>query len=334
MSEKEHTSMIVVLAKNAIEKVRVKLSEGVFEAVGHTKTEKELTKKQKAGYALLSAALIVLALIVIVLAISYVANKNFKETFYQVGCGKVEGNIRIVHLSDLHDSQYGKDNARLLKRIRELKPDIICMTGDMTDHRSYSRKSTMRFFKKVAKVAPTYYIYGNNEWTWDFIKTKDENELLWKPLVDAGIHLLQDRKETLKVGGNTVDIYGILHSSPKNFWSRAGGSFSDAVWKNEDDFKLTLIHEPYLLATKPNERWGDLVLAGHTHGGVVNLPKFGPIYEHEWGVLPVFRKVRCFMSGEHSQLNSTIIVSTGLTNRGLIRVNNRPELVIIDVNRY
>ncbi|MBR4749353.1 MAG: metallophosphoesterase [Abditibacteriota bacterium] len=334
MNQKDTKDKIVSASKETWDAVSGKLSEGVFEAFGQTKSSDELTVKQKVFYGFLAAVCIVLAFAVIVIAISFFSNKTFEETFYQVGCGKVEGNIRIIQLSDLHDTQYGKNNAALLKRIKALKPDIICMTGDMTDHRSLSRKATMKFFADAAQVAPTYFIYGNNEWTWDYSKARKESDMLWKPLEEAGIHLLRDSKETIDINGNTVDIYGVLHSDPKIFWSRAGNSFADAVWKKEDNFKLTLIHEPYLLQEKPGESWGDLVLAGHTHGGVVVLPKLGPIYERESGVLPVFRKVKCYMGGVYYEKHSVIIVNTGLTNKGPIRINNRPELVIIDVNRY
>ncbi len=334
MDKKDTANKIVTGSKEALDKVSGKLSEGVFDALGRKKNIKELSMNQRIGYGFLAFVFLFLAIAVIVVALSYVIDKNFKETYYQVGCGKVNGNIRIIHLSDLHDSQYGKNNSRLLKRIKELKPDLIVMTGDMTDHRSLSRKATMAFFAETPKIAPTYFIYGNNEWTWDFKGKRKKDELLSKSLVDCGLHLLQDKQETLTVGENTIDIYGILHSDPKNFWAQAGNSFADAVWKNEENFKLTLIHEPYLLQAKPGEKWGDLVLAGHTHGGVVVLPKLGPIYERESGVLPVLRKVKCFMGGVYHESYSTIIVSTGLTNKGPVRINNRPELVIIDVNRY
>ena len=47
---------------------------------------------------------------------------------------------RIVHISDLHNKQFGKNQERLLKRIRAVSPDIIVITGDLIDRRKYDLK--------------------------------------------------------------------------------------------------------------------------------------------------------------------------------------------------
>ena len=38
--------------------------------------------------------------------------------------------FKIVQLSDLHIVKYGKREARALKLIRRIRPDLICLTGD------------------------------------------------------------------------------------------------------------------------------------------------------------------------------------------------------------
>ncbi|MGL4372289.1 MAG: metallophosphoesterase, partial [Turicibacter sp.] len=45
---------------------------------------------------------------------------------------------KIVHLSDLHSKQFGRDNHRLIHKIKAIKPDVLIVTGDMvnsTDHK-------------------------------------------------------------------------------------------------------------------------------------------------------------------------------------------------------
>lgn len=39
--------------------------------------------------------------------------------------------LRIVLLSDLHLSEYGTDNADLVRKVRNLAPDLIAVAGDM-----------------------------------------------------------------------------------------------------------------------------------------------------------------------------------------------------------
>ena len=43
----------------------------------------------------------------------------------------------IVHLSDLHSKSFGKNQDRLVRRVRELCPDYIVFTGDAVDSRRY-----------------------------------------------------------------------------------------------------------------------------------------------------------------------------------------------------
>ena len=43
--------------------------------------------------------------------------------------------FKIVHVSDLHNDEFGDDNQRLLSLIRSTHPDIIAITGELIDSR-------------------------------------------------------------------------------------------------------------------------------------------------------------------------------------------------------
>ena len=117
---------------------------------------------RKLGATAFAAVLVCLAAAVIVLGMSYIGNLTFDEDFYQVGSGKVSGNLRIIQLSDLHSSKFGKDNENLVERITLLKPDLIVTTGDMADKHS-SSDTFVKLCKRLSDVAPVYAVYGNNE---------------------------------------------------------------------------------------------------------------------------------------------------------------------------
>ena len=125
----------------------------------------------------------------------------------------------------------------------------------------------------------------------------------------------------------------MLTANPSAFWPYAGESYGAFAQENPGRFKLMLCHEPYVFEQFQGERWADLVLCGHTHGGVVRIPYAGGLYERAHGLLPELLD-EAYVYGQYSVGSTPLIVSGGLTNRGAIRVNNRPELVIIDVSRY
>ena len=74
------------------------------------------------------------------------------------------------------------------------------------------------------------------------------------------------------------------------------------------------------------------MLCGHTHGGVVKIPFVGRLYEKEHGLFPESQGYLVY--GRYDVSGTPVIVSAGLDNSGGIRVNNPPEITVIDINRY
>jgi len=71
--------------------------------------------------------------------------------------------FKIVHISDLHNDEFGDDNQRLLSLIRNTKPDIIALTGDIIDSRRTDTEVAEEFIEDALKIAPVYYSTGNHE---------------------------------------------------------------------------------------------------------------------------------------------------------------------------
>ena len=73
----------------------------------------------------------------------------------------------------------------------------------------------------------------------------------------------------------------------------------------------------------------DLALCGHAHGGLIKLPGIGALYDNEQGFFPKLTQ------GCSQQCGSTVVISRGLGNSARIpRFNNRPELVVVNIDRY
>jgi len=325
------------------------------------KNKKVKTKSLKVKKNIKVARLFVMSIIfvaitfgVAVIGFNYIGNRNFKESFYSVGNLKVNNKIRIVQISDLHSSSYGKDNSKLISRVEKLKPDLIIYTGDCLDSDDDSTKEIVALCSKLAKVAPSYYIYGNNEVErcYDIPLTQAEldkkfgfsddsrepqkllkhEDAFEKELEATGVKVMKNEMDTINVGSTKVDIYGVLTSNPSSFWSYAGESFDEHIYKNSSNLKITAIHEPFVFEEYSPETWGDIMLCGHNHGGTIRVPVLGPLYIYESGLFP--EREGHFVYGRYEVSGSPLIVSSGLDNNNMLRINNQPELVIVDINRF
>ena len=254
----------------------------------------------------------------------------------------------------MHDCTYGEDNQTLIDRIGKLKPDLILLTGDILDADSTSTDPAVDLCAALAEIAPAYYIYGNNEvetyygypLTQEALdaefgfddETRAPDKLLEtvdslaERLEEVGVVVLKNRAETVTVGTTPVDLYGVLTSNPSSFWSYAGESFQSYLDAEESHLKITAMHEPLILEEYDPEFWGDLVIAGHTHGGLVRIPLIGPLYTPEGGWLP--GRSGHYVYGRYEVQGRPLIVSAGLENKTLFRINNEPEIVIIDINKF
>ena len=291
---------------------------------------------------------------IIVIMCNYIGNRNFRETFYTASSIKIDSQIRVLHLSDLHGCSYGKDNEKLLQRVEKLKPDIIICTGDIVNSATKEAEYAASLAQKLSVIAPSYYVYGNNEVEsiYDFAMTKkeldekfgfnddnrDETKLaeiedaFEKKLENAGIKVLKNEKDTISVNGMTVDVYGVLTSNPSSFWHYAGNGFAEYLYENPDNIKITAVHEPIIFEELEHDYWGDLIVCGHTHGGVVRVPVLGPLYTKESGLFP--ERNASFVYGRYDVEGSPLFVSSGLENNNLLRLNNQPELVVVDINKF
>lgn len=289
-------------------------------------------------------------------------NQDFKETFYQLSSDKVDERIRVLQLGDLHNSSFGADNEKLLHRVSGLRPDLIVISGDMADKNDESDHVAVELCKKLTELAPVYYAYGNHESAkylgMEMMEKEDLDQLfhvtpdqrseadpagledgLREELEAAGVHVLQNAMDTLNVRNTTIDIYGVLTTMPGAFWDFAGKSYSEFIYTDSENLKLLVCHEPYIFETYPEGieqgYWADVVMSGHRHGGVVRVPRLGGLYAYDRGFLPEFRSSElCMVYGQYDLGGAPAIVTSGLTNRGITRVHNQPELVIIDINRY
>ena len=269
-----------------------------------------------AGAVILSAAFI------------YYQNNKLDITDYTINKDNINGEIRIAHLSDLHSKPFKK----VLTKLEEMQPDIICITGDYINDQARRKNKMLEYAKKLVEIAPVYYITGNHE------RRLESFDTLMQELSDCGFNVLLDEVASLKIKDNEVVILGLDENQAdhKDYRARKKGTFvyrdMKPVFEKLDScegFKIVLSHFPENFEGIKQLNYSqydfDIQLSGHAHGGQFILPFIGPIYSPGQGLFP---KYAMGSFGKRPKL----IISRGIGNSEFpIRLFNHPQINVINV---
>lgn len=223
--------------------------------------------------------------------------------------------LKIVHLSDFHRGRWvGEDQIRRAGDLaRSLSPDLVVLTGDyVTGEASYAW-SCVEALGPIPSPLGTFAVLGNHDWWTNSVVVKQALSRL-----DA--HVLANDAIRLTLGGEHLWILGV-----EDMWGPAY-SLAKAVYAaGPRSPRILLCHNPDVIG--PASSWGiDLVFSGHTHGGQVCLPAFGPL------LLPI-RTGKAFASGTHLVRDTAIHISRGV---GLVappvRFNCPPDISLVTLH--
>lgn len=252
----------------------------------------------------------------------HLISDELEVTFHHVYSPKILGtdNTRLVVLSDLHNREFGTDNKELIEKIKALEPDLIIMAGDMVNAYEDDLDVILHLCDELLTTAPIYYGPGNHENHLFYEKDSPLESLL----MEKGVHVLVNRAEAVTIH-KTPFLIGGLTTAPEGY-EEYGAEFVKEYEKSSD-FKLLIAHYPSLYYDALSDAKIDLGVCGHYHGGLVRLPVLGGLYHGDVGFLPKYS------GGLYDLPCSTIFVSRGMEDHsGFPRINNRPELAVIDIN--
>lgn len=233
--------------------------------------------------------------------------------------------FRIAHVSDLHNTEIGKDNKKLLAMLQDAEPDIIAITGDLIDSRNTDVEVALQFIREAVKIAPCYYVTGNHE------SRISEYSVLKAGMETAGVVILEDARTEISLGGETITLIGVNDPSFRtNDLSGDSVTVMDAkltqLHGDDNEFTILLSHRPELFDTYVKNNI-DLVLSGHAHGGQLRLPFIGGLVAPHQGMFPEYD------AGLYTEENTNMIVSRGVGNSIFpFRINNRPEVLLIELH--
>lgn len=218
--------------------------------------------------------------------------------------------VRIVQISDVHSDARPRLEERLPLMIAAQKPDLIVFTGDAANQRA-GLPVFRKLMRALSGIAPTYAVKGN----WD-VERWTSAELF----ADTGVHELDGAATEVSVRGVDLWLAGVPFDEPDRIPTVLAKIPASA-------FTILLYHSPDMIESLPPDKV-DLYLAGHTHGGQIALPFYGP--------LMTFSKFgRKYARGLHRFGKTWLYVNRGIGMEGgpvpRVRFCARPEITVLDI---
>lgn len=218
----------------------------------------------------------------------------------------------IAHLSDIHYDQFQPEKVvrDAVKEINRQQPDIVAITGDFVTLIDSHAEEAAFLLRDLNPKEGSFACMGNHDWS-------DRDKRVIPYLTTAGIRSLCNESVVFNRGGKELHLVGL-----NDAWFGGPNLRNSLTQHRNNSPVITLMHEPDMVDEFSRDPRLSLQLSGHSHGGQVCLPGYGPL------VLP--------MSGQkyHSGLYR-VRESWVYTNRGLgvisfpIRFFCRPELTLL-----
>lgn len=227
--------------------------------------------------------------------------------------------IRIVQISDLHIERITRREMELIRKVNDLEPDVIFVTGDYPNLSNTEDPVTWEQITQVISQLRAKYgvflIDGSVESAERVQRLADE----------TGTTALNNQIHELNWDGSRVFLIGIadevFHKPPANEFR----SLSQQV--PDDSYKILLFHTPDLIKEAAEEGI-DLYMCGHTHGGQIRLPFYGALYTSS-----TYHKE--FEMGFYQVGHTSLYVNRGVGMEGKeaprARFLARPEIAVFDL---
>ena len=237
--------------------------------------------------------------------------------------------LKVALLTDLHVGSPHMGLGRLrrvVERTNAEAPDVVLITGDFViggpqdegGERGGVAGGTFvepepiaAELKRLSAPLGVYAVLGNHDWWFD-------GERVGRALEGAGLRVLENEAVRIERGGRAFWLGGVA-----DLWTRKPDVRATLAQVTSDDPVILFMHNPDIFPDIPAR--ASLTVAGHTHGGQVNLPLFGrPVVPSRFGQRYAFGHVE--EGGRHLYVGSG--VGTSIIP---VRFRVPPEVVILSL---
>ena len=231
------------------------------------------------------------------------------------------GPLRIAAISDMHTGapHISLDKLReMVARTNAAHPDLVVLLGDYVIHgvvggRFVPPEPTVAVLRELRAPLGVFAVLGNHDWWYDGVR-------VGRAFTDAGISVLDDEAVAVATPGGPLWIAGLGDS-----WTRPASVDHALAGVPPGAPVIVLTHNPDVFVNVPDRVL--LTLAGHTHGGQVNLPLFGRL------IVPSAYGQR-FAIGHVREGGRDLFVTPGIgTSIVPVRFRVPPEVSLLTVSR-
>ncbi|KGK91552.1 phosphoesterase [Desulfosporosinus sp. HMP52] len=229
----------------------------------------------------------------------------------------------ICQLSDLHLESLRISPEKIQQSVMSQKPDLLVITGDIISTRTDLDKLAP-YLSGLTAPFGNYVVMGNNDYSHlsrTLLKRylQEFETLGWIPLLNDAVFLKQ------------LDLWVIGIDDPATAHDEV-----DLAYQKLLSAQSTLTNSPFRLALAHSsdclddvaKHGADLLLTGHTHGGQIRLPGFGPLITNTYlGDLG-------FYEGYHVINGVPLYINTGIGESMIpLRFNVPPEIAFFTLHR-